>query len=74
MHARLRISRVNPIGAGDAFAAGYIKGLLDGRDVESTLRLAMAAAASDAGTLRPGCIKPEELESLSAGTEYTVVI
>jgi fructose-1-phosphate kinase PfkB-like protein len=45
-----RIFHTNPIGAGDAFAAGYLKCLLAARC--RLLRLAMASAASDAATLR----------------------
>jgi sugar/nucleoside kinase (ribokinase family) len=37
---------VDGSGGGDAFAAGYIVGLLDGRDVEGCLRLASALGAS----------------------------
>lgn len=35
---------VDRIGAGDAFAAGVLHGLLDGRDEESSLRFGLAAA------------------------------
>jgi fructose-1-phosphate kinase PfkB-like protein len=59
-----RISKVNPIGAGDAFAAGYLKAVMDGRSPEDALRFAAAVAASDASTLEPGCIVPSELDSL----------
>jgi tagatose 6-phosphate kinase len=55
---------VNPIGAGDAFAAGYLKGLLDGRPAAECLRLAMAAAAADCATLRPGFVDPAQVERL----------
>lgn len=65
-HARPpKIQRVNPIGCGDAFVAGYTKGLLDDLGPESSLRLAIAAATSDAGTLAPGFIDPEEVEALA---------
>jgi tagatose 6-phosphate kinase len=46
----------NPIGAGDAFAAGYLKCLLDGGNTRDCFRWAMAAAACDVATLRPGFI------------------
>jgi 1-phosphofructokinase family hexose kinase len=51
-----RIFTANPVGAGDAFAAGYLKALIERRPTADCLRLAMAAAASDAATLRPGLI------------------
>ncbi|NBE56610.1 sugar kinase [Streptomyces sp. YC537] len=37
---------VEPVGAGDAFAAGYLSGVLDGRDERSRLRLGHLAAAA----------------------------
>ena len=59
-----RIFTANPIGAGDAFAAGYLKSLLERRPAADCLRLALAAAASDAGSLRPGFIEPSQVISL----------
>ena len=40
-----RVDPVDSIGAGDAFAAGYLSGLLDGLDVEARLRRAHGAGA-----------------------------
>ena len=47
---------VDPVGAGDAFCAGFIAGRLDGVDLETALRmgnacgaLAVAAAGDQAG-------------------------
>jgi 1-phosphofructokinase family hexose kinase len=59
-----RISNVNPIGAGDAFAAGYLKGLIDGKTPVEALRLAAAVAASDAATPEPGCVIPSDVDEL----------
>ena len=56
-----RVSYVNPIGAGDAFAAGYLKACLDGRPPLEALQFASAVAASDASTIEPGRIVPEEI-------------
>jgi 1-phosphofructokinase family hexose kinase len=64
-----RIFTANPVGAGDAFVAGYLKSLLERRSVVDCLRLAMAAAASDSGTLRPGWIDASQVLSLSAEVE-----
>jgi 2-dehydro-3-deoxygluconokinase len=37
---------VEPVGAGDAFAAGYLAGVLEGRDERARLRLGHLAAAA----------------------------
>jgi 2-dehydro-3-deoxygluconokinase len=42
----LRVDVVEPVGAGDAFAAGYISGLLSGLDQRRRLRLGHVCAAS----------------------------
>jgi 1-phosphofructokinase family hexose kinase len=60
---------VNPIGAGDAFAAGYLKMLLQHRPAAECLRVAMAAAAADARTLPPGFVDPAEVDSLAPRVE-----
>ena len=64
-----RIFTANPVGAGDAFNAGYLKSLLERRPAVDCLRLALAAAASDAGTLRPGWIDVSQVVSLAAEVE-----
>jgi tagatose 6-phosphate kinase len=51
-----RVEQINPIGAGDAFAAGYLKCLLDRGGPEDCLRWGVAAGACDAATLSPGFI------------------
>ena len=56
----------NPIGAGDAFSAAYLKYLLQQRPAAECLQFAMAAAASDASTLRPGFVDIPQLQSLTA--------
>jgi 1-phosphofructokinase family hexose kinase len=63
-----RISRVNPIGAGDSFAAGYLKACMDGKSPELALAIAVAAAASDAATPEPGNILPAEIPHLLSRT------
>ena len=59
-----RIYETNPIGSGDAFAAGYLKGLLSGADAEQSLKWAMAAGACDAATMRPGFVARQDVEAL----------
>ncbi|GLU47325.1 sugar kinase [Nocardiopsis ansamitocini] len=40
------VAVVEPVGAGDAFAAGFLSGLLDGRPIRERLRLGHIAAAA----------------------------
>jgi sugar/nucleoside kinase (ribokinase family) len=49
-------TEVDPTGAGDAFAAGYLAALLRGEDDESCARSALSAAARAVGRAgaRPG--------------------
>ncbi|MEK8105664.1 PfkB family carbohydrate kinase [Micromonospora sp. M12] len=60
LRARARVTVVEPVGAGDAFAAGYLAGLLRGLDAVRRLRLGhlMAAQAltssGDNAPSRPG--------------------
>ena len=63
-----RVSRVNPIGAGDAFAAGYLMSIMSGNSPEVALAFAAAVAASDAATPEPGLIVPAEVPELVART------
>jgi len=64
-----QIFHANPIGSGDAFAAAYLKYLIDSRPAADCLRFALAAAASDAATLRPGYIEVSLFQSLSGEVE-----
>jgi len=64
-----RLFDENPIGAGDAFCAAYLKNLLDRRTAAECVQFAMAAAVSDAATLRPGFINISEVHSLTAQVE-----
>jgi 1-phosphofructokinase family hexose kinase len=59
-----RVFDINPIGTGDSFAAGYLKKLLERQPVEDCLRSAIAAAACDAATIRPGSIDISLFQSL----------
>jgi tagatose 6-phosphate kinase len=64
-----RLFDMNPIGTGDSFAAGYLRKLLERQSVEHCLRSAMAAAACDAATLRPGFIHISQYRSLASQVE-----
>jgi len=59
-----RISTGNPIGAGDSFAAGFIKALLDQKAPNDALRFATAVAVSDVFTPEPGTIVSDEIGEL----------
>lgn len=48
-----RVDAVDPSGAGDAFDAGFIIGLLEGWDLPQTVRFACAVGAS--ATMKSGC-------------------
>ena len=63
-----RVSHVNPIGAGDSFAAGFIKAILDRKSPDDALRLATAVAASDVLTPEPGYIVSDEIGELYTQT------
>jgi fructose-1-phosphate kinase PfkB-like protein len=65
-----RIYDINPIGAGDAFTAGYLKGLMNGAAAEDCLRTAMAAACADVATIRPGFVERRAVESLQKEVEF----
>jgi 1-phosphofructokinase family hexose kinase len=58
-----RVDRVNAVGAGDSLSAGLAAGLVQGRSLLEAVRLGMAAAASDVGTLLPGTIEPAQVEA-----------
>jgi tagatose 6-phosphate kinase len=64
-----RVVDTNPIGAGDAFAAGYLKYLLERRSAAECLRFAIAAGACDASTLRPGFLDTSQIQSLAHQVE-----
>ncbi|MCC6743337.1 MAG: ribokinase [Acidobacteria bacterium] len=59
------VDAVDTTGAGDAFHAGFLFGLLEGEDVESTLRLANAVAALNCTELgaRSGLPSRPQLEA-----------
>ena len=70
LHAKPpRLFDVNPIGAGDAFVATYLRYFLNRYTAADCLRLAVAAAASDAATLRPGFIEISQFQSLAGQVE-----
>jgi 1-phosphofructokinase family hexose kinase len=55
---------LSPIGAGDAFLAGYVAGLYAGRPSEDCLRFATACGAESVRHVGAGVIDPREVERL----------
>jgi tagatose 6-phosphate kinase len=60
-----RIAAVNPIGSGDAFAAGLVWRLLRGDDLGEACRWAAAAGAANALTLMAGEVHPDDVKRLA---------
>jgi len=63
-----RVSMGNPIGAGDSFAAGFIKALLDQKAPSDALRFATAVAVSDVFTPEPGTIVSDKIGEIVTQT------
>jgi 1-phosphofructokinase/tagatose 6-phosphate kinase len=55
---------VSPIGAGDAFLAGYVAGLYDGWEPEERVRFATACGAESVRHVGAGVIDPEQVQRL----------
>jgi 1-phosphofructokinase/tagatose 6-phosphate kinase len=55
---------LSPIGAGDAFLAGYVAGLYEGKGTEDCLRFATACGAESVRHVGAGVIDPREVERL----------
>jgi tagatose 6-phosphate kinase len=60
------VHAVNPIGSGDAFAAGMAAAIARGRPVEDQLRLATACAAANAMTPMAGTVRAADVERLAS--------
>jgi 1-phosphofructokinase family hexose kinase len=55
---------LSAVGAGDAFLAGYVAGLYEGRSTEDCLRFAAACGAESVRHVGAGVIDPREVERL----------
>lgn len=55
---------LSAVASGDAFAAGYVAGLLEGRDLSGRLALAAACGTANAQVFGPGYIEREDAEIL----------
>jgi tagatose 6-phosphate kinase len=60
-----RVDAVNPIGSGDAFAAGLVWRLLRGEDLGEACRWASAAGAANALTMLAGEVRRTDIERLA---------
>jgi len=54
----------NPIGAGDAFVAGFAAGIARGLPLVEAVRLAVAAGSASVETLQPGALDEERVAEL----------
>jgi fructose-1-phosphate kinase PfkB-like protein len=64
------VTEVNPIGAGDAFAAGLGVGLDRGDDLRAATVLAVATGAASVSTELAGAVQAELLAGLHAGLTW----
>ncbi|HXG03220.1 MAG TPA: sugar kinase [Candidatus Binatia bacterium] len=65
---RLRVDVVDPVGAGDAFVAGFLWASLRGRDIQETVETAAAVAALKCSTWGDiAIVRPEDVEDALAG-------
>jgi 1-phosphofructokinase family hexose kinase len=55
---------ISPIGAGDAFLAGYVAGVYDGQSAEERLRFATACGVESVRHVGAGVLDPREVERL----------
>jgi 1-phosphofructokinase/tagatose 6-phosphate kinase len=55
---------ISPIGAGDAFVAGYVAGVYDGRSAAECLRFATACGVESVRHVGAGVLDPREVERL----------
>ncbi len=68
-----KIEAVNPVGSGDAFAAGLAAGLDRGEGIESALALAAASAASNALHFQAGQVDAEQVASLKRKVHVAIL-
>jgi tagatose 6-phosphate kinase len=68
-----RVEAVNPIGSGDAFAAGLVWRLLRGEDLGEACRWASAVGAANALTMLAGEVRREDVEPLAKTVRVELV-
>jgi 1-phosphofructokinase/tagatose 6-phosphate kinase len=62
---------VAPVGAGDAFLAGYVAARYEDGTPEECLRLGVACGAESTARMGAGLVDPGEVERLALGVEIT---
>jgi 1-phosphofructokinase/tagatose 6-phosphate kinase len=73
---RARIEPREPVakrGSGDAFLAGYLAALYEGRPIDHCLRFGVACGAESTGRLGAGLIDPREARRLMGDVELSLV-
>src|SRR5439155_20955503 len=60
---------VAPVGAGDAFLAGYVAARYEGRAPMECLRFGVACGAESTSRLGAGLVDPREIEKLTSAIE-----
>jgi 1-phosphofructokinase family hexose kinase len=64
---------VAPVGAGDAFLAGYVAARYEGRSPEECLRFGVACGAESTSRLGAGLVDPREIDKLTAEVDVRVL-
>ena len=64
---------VAPVGAGDAFLAGYVAARYEGRTTEECLRFGVACGAESTSRLGAGLVDPREIDKLTGEVEVRVL-
>jgi 1-phosphofructokinase/tagatose 6-phosphate kinase len=64
---------VAPVGAGDAFLAGYVASRYEGRTPEECLRFGVACGAESTSRLGAGLVDPREIDKLMGDVEVRVL-
>jgi sugar/nucleoside kinase (ribokinase family) len=64
---------VAPVGAGDAFLAGYVAARYEGRSAEECLRFGVACGAESTSRLGAGLVDPREIEKLTGEVDVRVL-
>lgn len=64
-----RVTALNPVGSGDAFVAGFLAGIEDGRSRIDAVKWGIACGASNAARLFQGVERPDRLKDLVSAVE-----
>jgi 1-phosphofructokinase/tagatose 6-phosphate kinase len=64
---------VAPVGAGDAFLAGYVAARYEGRPPKECLRFGVACGAESTSRLGAGLVDPREIDKLMSEVDARVL-